>query len=117
MDTNTITINEVQNDAKTIHLYYHSLVGLYIAYGFSAYLAAHLVSATNSFSEDMQMPVALLRKDAVSRLKLSVDKLQHDYHSYYKLELRKPIDLEDYGRWARMLRWDNQERDSTEELT
>lgn len=32
-----ITLNEVQNDGKTIHLYFNTEVGLYVAYGFSAF--------------------------------------------------------------------------------
>ena len=55
-----ITLNEVQNDGKTIHLYFNQEVGLYVAYGCSAFCAAHIVNIIAAFSEDMQMPVALL---------------------------------------------------------
>ena len=38
-----ITLNEVQNDGKTIHLYFNTEIGLYVAYGFSAFFASHIV--------------------------------------------------------------------------
>lgn len=71
MNKDLITMNEVMNDGKTIHLYFNQEVGLYVAYGFSAFFAAHIVDIIASFSEDMQMPVALLKKPEVSELRLS----------------------------------------------
>lgn len=101
-----ITLNEVQNDGKTIHLYFNMEVGLYVAYGFSAFFASHIVDVITAFSEDMQMPVALMRKHEVSELKLSCIKHQHDYHEYYKLELKNEIPLDDYSRWANNTKWE-----------
>ena len=60
----------------------------------------------HTFSEDMQMPVALMRKHEVSELKLSCIKHQHDYHEYYKLELKNEIPLDDYSRWANSTKWE-----------
>lgn len=101
-----ITLNEVQNDGKTIHLYFNTEVGLYVAYGFSAFFASHIVDVITAFSEDMQMPVALMRKHEVSELKLSCIKHQHDHHEYYKLELKNEIPLDDYSRWANNTKWE-----------
>lgn len=100
-----ITLNEVQNDGKTIHLYFNTEIGLYVAYGFSAFFAAHIVDIIASFSEDMQMPVALLKKPEVSDLRLSCNKIQHDYHKYYHLELKQELGLDDYGRWVESVKW------------
>jgi len=97
--------NEVQNDGKTIHLYFNTEVGLYVAYGFSAFFAAHFVDVIAAFSEDTQMPVALMRKQDVTELRLSTIKHQHDYHKYYCLELKKPLPLDDYVRWAKSTQW------------
>ena len=69
MNKEEITINEVQNDGKTIHLYFNPEIGLYVAYGFSAFFAAHIVDVIAAFSEDLQMPVALMRKPDVSELR------------------------------------------------
>ena len=106
MNKDTITLNEVQNDGKTIHLYFNSEVGLYVAFGFSAFFASHIVNVISSFSEDLMMPVALMRKADVTELRLSTIKHQHDYHQYYRLELKKGIALDDYVRWAKSLKWE-----------
>lgn len=105
MNKEEITINEVQNDGKTIHLYFNPEIGLYVAYGFSAFFAAHIVDVIAAFSEDLQMPVALMRKPDVSELRLSTVKHQHDYHQYYKLELKHELPLDDYARWVDSVKW------------
>lgn len=100
-----ITINEVENDGKTIHLYFNTQIGLYVAYGFSAFFTAHIVDVISSFSEELQMPVALLKKASVNELRLSCNKIQHDYHVYYHLELKNPLGLDDYPRWVESVKW------------
>lgn len=100
-----ITLNEVRNDGKTIHLYFNSEIGLYVAYGYSAFYAAHIVNIMASFSEDLQMPVALMRKPDVNELRRSTLKRTHDYHRYYRLELRQELGHDDYARWTESLRW------------
>lgn len=105
MNKDLITMNEVMNDGKTIHLYFNPEIGLYVAYGFSAFFAAHIVDVIASFSEDMQMPVALLKKPDVTELRLSCIKKQHDYHVYYHLELRNELGLDDYARWTDSVKW------------
>ena len=105
MHSEIITINEVQNDGKTIHLYFNSEIGLYVAYGFSAFFASHIVDVITAYSEDLQMPVALMRKPDVTELRLSTVRHQHDYHEYYRLELKKDIPLDDYPRWADNTKW------------
>jgi len=106
MDKDFITFNEVENDGKTIHLYFNSEIGLYVAYGFSAFFASHIVNIISAFSEELQMPVALMRKKDVTELRLSTVKHQHDYHQYYRLELKQPLALDDYVRWANSVKWD-----------
>ena len=69
MDKELITKNEVENDGKTIHLYFNTEVGLYMAFGFSAFFASHIVDVITAFSEDLQMPVALMRKPDVEELR------------------------------------------------
>ena len=61
MNKDLITLNEVQNNGRTIHLYFNPEVGRYVADGFSAFFAAHIVDVIAAFSEDLQMPVALMR--------------------------------------------------------
>ena len=98
--------NEVQNDGSNIHLYFNKEVGLYVAYGFSAFFVSHLVDVLLAFSEELEMPVALLRKPDVMDLRLSTTKRQHDYHKYYRLELKHVLPLDDYSRWANSMKWE-----------
>lgn len=53
VDKELIIQNELDNDGKTIHLYFNPEIGLYVAYGFSAFFAAHIVSVVAAFSEDL----------------------------------------------------------------
>lgn len=105
MDKELITKNEIENDGKTIHLYFNREVGLYMAFGFSAFFVSHIVDAIIAFSEDMEMPVALLRKPDVTELRLSTTKQEHRYHEYYRLGLKKGMALEDYVRWGQSTKW------------
>ena len=106
MDKELITKNEVDNDGKTVHLYFNTEIGLYVAFGFSAFFASHIVDVITAYSEDMHMPVALMRKSDVTELRLSTVKHQHDYHEYYHLELKQEIPLDDYQRWAASTMWE-----------
>ena len=106
MDKELITKNEVDNDGKTVHLYFNTEIGLYVAFGFSAFFASHIVDVITAYSEDMHMPVALMRKSDVTELRLSTVKHQHDYHEYYNLELKQEIPLDDYQRWAASTMWE-----------
>lgn len=100
-----VVLNEVENDGKTIHLYFSKEIGLYVAYGFSAFFAAHIVDVIASFSEDIQMPVALLKKPVVDELRLSCHKISHEHHVYYRLELKHELGLDDYARWVESVKW------------
>lgn len=106
MNKDLITLNEVQNDGQTIHLYFNTEVGLYVAYGFSAFFASHIVNVITAFSEDLMMPVALMRKADVTELRMSTIKHEHDYHVYYRLELKNKMALDDYSRWAKSVKWE-----------
>ena len=52
------------------------------------------------------MPVALMRKSDVTELRLSTIKHRHDYHQYYRLELKNEIAMDDYVRWAKSVKWE-----------
>lgn len=107
MDKNLIAMNEKMNDGKTIHLYFNSEIGLYVAYGYSAFYVTHIVNVMAAFSENQQMPVVLMRKRDVSELRLATEKKQHDYHQYYRLELKHALRLDGYSRWEDSVKWNN----------
>jgi len=104
MNKDIIIKNEVENDGKTIHLYYNPEVGLYIAYGFSAFFVSHIVEVLTVFNEAMQMPVALVCKPEVGVLRLSCTVHEHEPNTYYRLGLWQELPLADYTRWANSLK-------------
>ena len=105
MDKDLILQNELNNDGQTINLYFNYEIGLYVAFGFSAFFVVKIIDVLSSFSEELEMPVALLRKKDVEKLRLSTVRDIHEYHSYYKLLLEQPISLEGYHEWGSSLKW------------
>ena len=82
MDKNQITLREVGNDGQSIFLYYDDMAGLYLAYGLSAYYTTLVTEPYMSYSDDMQMPVALLRREHILYLRQSLKKVEHQQHSF-----------------------------------
>ena len=104
MNTDVITLNECANDGKTIYLYFNNEVGFYTAYGFSAFLVAHVVDPVCSFSVEMQMPVALVNPGQILELRRSLNKLAHTKHTFYKFVLRNAIGTDGYAKWTNDLK-------------
>ena len=104
MDRNEITLKEVANDGKTVFLYYDDMAGLYLAYGLSAYYTTLVVDPYMSYSDEMQMPVALLRRDHILYLRQSMKKVDHLQKCYYRFEMKQPIGEEGYVKWAQKIR-------------
>lgn len=98
-----ITKNEIFNDGKTIHLYFNGMIGLYVAYGISAYLLCKYAKAKPSYSEVMQMPVAVLNAEHYEALKKELG-LSKSFKNYRCLAVKKEADMDDYSDWAGKLR-------------
>ena len=98
-----IARNEIFNDGKTIHLYFNGLVGLYAAYGVSAYLLSKCADVTPSYSESMQMPVVVINTMHYGEVaqKLSIRK---DVGNYRCLAVEEGADMKAYDEWASALR-------------
>ena len=99
-----ITLQEVGNDGKTIHLYYDDLAGLYLAFGLSAYYTTLVAEPYMSYSEEMQMPVALLRREHILLLRQGLKKVEHTPKRYYHFEMRQLVGEAGYQRWAEKIR-------------
>ena len=100
MDRNEITLKEVANDGKTVFLYYDDMAGLYLAFGLSAYYATLVTNPYMSYSDEMQMPVALLRRNHINDLRQSLKKVEHTMKSFYRFQLRVPVGEAGYEKWA-----------------
>ena len=103
MDKNAITLQEVANDGQSIFLYYDAMAGVYLAYGLSAYYTTMVTEPYMSYSEELQMPVALLRREHILYLRQSLKKLEHEVKKFYQFKLRVPVGEAGYDRWAKTI--------------
>lgn len=104
-----ITLQEVGNDGRTIFLYYDDLAGLYLAFGLSAYYVTMVTEPYMSYSDDMQMPVALLRREHILLLRQGLEKVSHEVRRSYRFRMRTVVGEAGYERWAQKIR-DRHER-------
>ena len=101
MDKELILQQETANDGQTIHLYYDDMVGMYVAYGLSAYYVDMVTSPVISYSDAIGKPVALLDKQQVLYLRQSLTKVEHTKKTYYKFRLRQKVGEAGYKRWVK----------------
>ena len=99
MDKEKIAQQEAANDGQTINLYYDEMVGVYLAFGLSAYYVTMAASPHITFSDALQLPVALLRKGHVNLLRQAFEKVEHTQKSYYRFRLRTKVGSVGYQRW------------------
>lgn len=92
---------ETANDGQTIHLFYDDMLGVYLAYGLSAYYTTMILNPIISFSDALKMPVVLLDRLQIKFLRQSVTKLEHKPKSYYRFLLRSKVGTAGYKRWCK----------------
>ena len=100
IDKEMISKNEAENDGQTIYLYYDEIAGMYMAFGLSAYYTTMVTDPYMSFSEALQKPVALLRREHVFYLRQSLKIKEHTIRSYYIFTMREVVGEAGYQRWA-----------------
>ena len=99
MDKEKILQQERGNDGQSIFLYYDETVGVYLAFGLSAYYSTMVASPYVSFSDALQMPVALLRRGHINSLRQSLMKVEHEPKCFYRFKLRTKVGDSGYERW------------------
>ena len=100
MDKDSIRLQEKSNDGSSIYLYYDEMAGVYCAYGLSAYYTTMVTEPYMSYSESMEMPVALLRRENILYLRQSLRKIEHTMKHFYRFQTRAQIGYAGYERWA-----------------
>ena len=100
MEMSKITLHEAGNDGKTVYLYYDDLAGLYLAFGLSAYYTTMVTDPYMSYSEAMEMPVALLRRQHINIMRQSLQKNEHAVKQFYRFQLRNQVGRAGYDKWA-----------------
>ena len=101
METELIKQRESVNDGQTIHLFYDEMVGMYLGFGLSAYYTTMVVEPFISYSNALEMPVALLDRLQIKFLRQSVTKVEHQQKSYYRFQLRTKVGEAGYKRWLK----------------
>ena len=96
-------MKETTNDGQSVFLYYDAMAGVYLAFGLSAYYTTMVTEPYMSYSEDLQMPVALLRKEHILYLRQSLKKLEHEVKHYYRFQMRVPVGEAGYQKWAQKI--------------
>lgn len=101
MDKELITKTESANDGQSIYLFYDMMAGAYFAFGLSAYYTTMITEPFMSYSDEMGLPVAILRKEHVLTLRMSMDIIEHSPRSFYHLQMtRPPVGDAGYNKWA-----------------
>lgn len=104
MDGSQITINEVMNDGKVVHVYFNNLTGLYMVFGLSAYIAMKHIGGVESYSEQLQMPVVQMTKKQTGKLYSTLHVVNDPKKGHILIELEQNIDESGYTGWASKLR-------------
>lgn len=98
-----ICLNEERNDGRTIHLYFNGLVGLYAAYGLSAYILSKQTEVSPSYSDDKQMPVVVINMAHYELLKEKL-KVAKELKNYRCLKVEKAVASHEYEEWVAKIR-------------
>ena len=95
---------EKANDGQTIHLFFNETQGLYQAFGLSAYYTTIVVDPMAVYSEEMNMPVVMLKREEVLQLRQCMKVIEHEPKNYYQFQLRNKIGRRWYQTWVSNLR-------------
>ena len=71
-----------------------------MAYGLSAYYTTLVTNPLESYSIEMQMPVALLNRAHILYLRQSLTRVEHVKKQFYIFRLKTKVGDAGYGRWA-----------------
>lgn len=107
IDKDIIIQREKENDGSSVHLYYNEELGLYLGFGLSAYYTTAVLDPMTSYSNSMEMPIVLLKKNDILQLRQSMKIIEHQSHAYYLLQTRNKIGKRWYHTWAEALRQRN----------
>lgn len=94
-----IVLNEVNNAGDRIHLYFNGWIGVYVAYGVSAYLLSKETVVVPSYSASMQMPVVVINSAHYDELKKKLEVLKR-VENYRCLKASVAYNEKAYSEWA-----------------
>lgn len=97
----SILEKESVNDGQSVFLFYEERYGLYSAFGWSAFYTTMVIDPILSYSDELQMPVALIRRDQIQSLRLSLTKVEHEVKKRYVFRLKNKIGSAGYQKWVK----------------
>lgn len=101
MEKGIILEKEKTNDGQSVFLFYDERYGMYTAFGFSAFYTTMVVDPILSYSDEMQMPVALIRREQIRSLRQSLKKVEHEVKKFYVFRLKREIGDAGYQKWVK----------------
>ena len=106
MNEELITMNEVLNDGSNIYLYQQESTGIWVTYGYSAYLLAHMqdIKCLSNFSEHMQMPCVCMTEADFKKLVIANMKVIEVKDGYYHLPSNTNVEQDSYQTWTNSLK-------------
>lgn len=92
---------ETANDGQSVYLFYDERYGLYTAFGWSAFYSTMVIDPILSYSDELQMPVALIPRDLIRSLRQSLTKVEHEVKKHYVFRLKNKIGSVGYQKWVK----------------
>ena len=92
---------EATNDGQSVFLFYDERYGMYTAFGWSAFYSTMVIDPILSYSDELQMPVALIPRDMIRSLRQSLTKVEHEVKKHYVFRLKRKIGNAGYQTWVK----------------
>lgn len=108
MEINNIINHESANNGNQIHLYYVEKIGMWCAYGYSAY-SLRLFDKSNGYnslrgySKSLQMPCTITSNESIEPLLKSAIEIPLQTDTYISLRMHDIINTDAYNKWAHKL--------------
>jgi len=99
MDKELMLKKESENDGQSIFLFYDEFYSLYVAFGLSAYYSTMVVDPFLTYSDTLDLPIALFTKGYIRLLGQSLKKIEHTPGSIYLFRTKTPIGKSGYDKW------------------
>ena len=106
MNKDLVTLNEVLNNGGSIDLYQEKNTGLWVTYGYSAYLLFHQngIQCLANFSAHIQMPcVCITEADFKKMVAENLQTIEAN-DGYYRLPTKSRVDADSYRIWVNSLK-------------
>ena len=101
MDKVLILKKESENDGQSVYLFYDEFYSFYVAFGLSAYFSTMVVDPHLTYSDELDMPIAMFSKAQIRIMRQSLKKVEHTPGSTYEFRTRIPLGRAGYDKWKK----------------